>query len=123
MKDFDLNKIGKEMPYKAPREEFFEEFTSELMAKIEEPQPRTHKLFWRREELAPLIGLAAAIIVVITLSLNLSSSEPKGTEYIISENIEESFDSFFGNLSDEELAYLAAESSYNEDFYNNLLND
>ncbi|MFI3281442.1 MAG: hypothetical protein R3Y44_05665 [Rikenellaceae bacterium] len=118
MKDFDINKIGKKMPYEAPDEKFFEEFTDDLLAKVA-PQPK--RQFWLGRKLTPVWGIAAAVAVVLSVTLNLGGDKSAwGNDYIISENLDESIDSFFDNLSDDELAYLLAENSYNDDFFSNL---
>ncbi len=119
MKDFDINKIGTKMPYQAPDPSFFENFTDQLLEKV---APKPKKQFWLGRTLTPLLGAAAAVAVILTITLN---KEPQGAwcnDYIISENIDESIDSFLGNLSDEDLAYLAMDSSYHDDFFTNLPN-
>ncbi|MFR9503032.1 MAG: hypothetical protein SNH73_01090 [Rikenellaceae bacterium] len=125
MKEFDLNKIGKEMPYSAPSQEFFEQFTSDLLeqvASIPEPK-RKVAVFSLRRSLMPIISIAAVIAVVVTLMLNMHNSTKVNYDYIISDNIEESVASFLDNLSDEELEMLVAQNSYENDFYSNLLNE
>ncbi len=118
MKDFDINKIGKKMPYQAPDADFFEKFTDNLLAKVE---PKPKKQFSLKYTLAPIMGIAAAAAIILTVSLKHNPSEQFiNGEYIISENLDESIDSFLSSLSDEELTLLAAESSYNYDFYDNL---
>ncbi len=120
MRDFDINKIGRKMPYQAPGDDFFEKFTDDLLAKVTEEQ--TPKMrFSLRRVLTPVVGIAAAIAVVLTVAIKSDSNDDflRG-EYIISENLDESIDSFLGSLSDEELAYLAVESSYQDDFFANL---
>lgn len=120
MKDFDFNKISKEMPYKAPSKDFFEDFTTELLAKVE-PKPKMQ--FSLRRVLTPLCGIAAAVCVILTITLHKDADNQfMGDRYIISDNIDDSIDSFFSALSDEDISYLAAESSYYEDFYANLPN-
>lgn len=120
MRDFDINTIGKKMPYQAPSEDFFEKFTDDLLAKVTEEQ-KPKNVFSLRRTLTPVLGVAAAVAVIMT---TLFMGEPNDDflrgEYIISENLDESIDSFLGSLTDEELTYLAAESSYADDFYTNL---
>ncbi|MFI3333597.1 MAG: hypothetical protein SNI51_01740 [Rikenellaceae bacterium] len=120
MKEFDINTIGKEMPYKAPNSDFFENFTEELLNKVEQkPKPRLRII----SQIAPFCGIAAAVAVVLAISINLTSNDKWSSNYIISENLDESLDSYFASLSDEELASLVAESSYHDDFYSTLPNN
>ncbi|MFI3316879.1 MAG: hypothetical protein SNF93_04765 [Rikenellaceae bacterium] len=118
MKDFDLEKIGRKMPYEAPGDKFFENFTDELLAKVA-AKPKKRMAIVRT--LTPFLSAAALIALVVTVSLrgDMTSSAFKG-EYIISENLDESIDSFFNSLSDDELSVLIAENSYHDDFYSNL---
>lgn len=120
MKDFDINKIGKKMPYQAPDPSFFEDFTDQLLEKV---APKPKKQFWLGRTLTPLLGVAAAVAVILTITFNKDlKSSGWNNGYIITDNIDESIDSFLGNLSDEDLAYLAMDSSYHDDFFTNLPN-
>ncbi len=120
MKEFDINKIGKEMPYKAPSSDFFENFTEELLLKVEQkPKPRLGLI----RKLAPICGIAAAVAAVLTISLNTLNNNSWESSYLISESLDDSLDSYFASLSDEELASLVAESSYHDDFYSTLPNN
>ncbi len=119
MKEFDLNKIGRQMPYDSPGDKFFEEFTEQMLARVaQEQEPR--KVFSLKRVLIPTLSVAAALAVILTVIFNVEKSSEWSTEYIISENLDESIDSFFNSLSDEDLEYLALQSSYNEDFFANL---
>ncbi|MFI3323829.1 MAG: hypothetical protein SNI45_00800 [Rikenellaceae bacterium] len=119
MKDFDLKKIGKEMPYKAPSEDFFADTTDQILSRVEKKRP---KVFTLRRVLAPAFGVAASLAVIISLTFALKDDAQWNNEYLISDNLDESLDAYFGTLSDEELTYLASQSSYHDDFYDNLPN-
>ncbi len=122
MKEFDINTIGKGMPYKAPGEDFFENFTDELLSKVEqEPKVGRQPILMR---LAPLCGIAAAVAVVLSVAFNLSLDKNNFSDsYLAGDSLDDYFDSYFASLSDEELASMVAESSYQDDFYLNLLNE
>ncbi len=134
MKDFDITKIGKKMPYKAPSEDFFADFTQNIMERVEEIErververvegTRRQRVFSLPRRLVSSLGIAAAVAIVATLSLNLLRS-PQITDDLLlaSDNIEASLDAYFASLSDEELSSIASSSSYNEEFYYNLPNN
>lgn len=116
MKEFDINKIGKEMPYKAPNADFFDNFTEEVLAKVESKRRIT--LISR---LAPMCGIAAAAAVILMVVFDVIPSRGIIDDgYMSSENIVESFDSYLTSLSDEEFDRLFAESACQDDFYLNL---
>lgn len=119
MKDFDLNKIGKQMPYQAPNKDFFVDFTDELITKIEQQKPKRFSL---KSYFAPIVSIAAIAAIVLTFTFGLHEEAQMGSEYIISDNLDESVDSFFANLSDEELTKLTTEIAYHDDFYYALSN-
>lgn len=114
MKEFDIDKIGRKMPYQAPPADFFDKFTEDMLSQV---KPRPTRLTTLRRLAAPISAIAAAFIVGIFLLYNNNSSEQ---EYIISDNLEESLSAYLDNLSDSELDYLAMEIYSQEDFYANL---
>ncbi|MFI3285506.1 MAG: hypothetical protein R3Y08_02525 [Rikenellaceae bacterium] len=121
MKEFDIDKIGKGMPYKAPNKEFFDNFTDKLLAKVEQKPKRMSISFTM---LAPFVAIAAAVVVILTISLDLGSNLATENGYYISENLDESLDSYFASLSDEQLAALVSNSTgCQDDFYDNLPNN
>ncbi len=121
MKDFDINKIGKKMPYEAPDEKFFDNFTEELLSKVA-PQPK--KRFTLNRVLTPILGMAAAVAIILNVALRSETSAPAWNDTeTLSQSVSESIDSYLSSLSDEELTYLALESSYSDDFFSILPNN
>ncbi len=108
------------MPYKAPNADFFDKFTDDLLAKVEQKPQREFSLMHR---LAPALSIAAALAVIVTVSLNVGRKSQDSFlegEYVLSESVDDSIDSYLNSLTDEEIAYLAVESSCNDDFFSNL---
>lgn len=121
MKDFDINKIGKKMPYSAPSEDFFEKFSADVLSQVENKRKR-HINFTR------IISLSSAIaaIFVVGLIFNLNYSDKiitPSTNNIAFDNINESIDSYLSELSDSELSTLVSDMAYENDFYTYLLTE
>ncbi len=135
MRDLDIDKIGKKMPYSAPEPRFFEDFTESLMAEVAREGVRgsarekalCEPIFARyaarvRTRFISWVGAAAAVALVVgTLYFGSDRGYEQGA--LLSENIEASIDSYLGGLSDAELEELAMQSGYAEDLYYTLLNE
>lgn len=127
MEKFDIDKIGREMPYKLPSEDFFDTFSGRLFADLDPSaiKPISRYRYSRRKRLTrqlyAAIGVAATVVIaVITLhKVNHSGSE---LGYAIKDDIVDSIDSYLTTLSDEELSELSVERDYQLDFYQNLPN-
>lgn len=108
MKEFDIESIGKKMPYAAPKPQFFEQLPNEVMQRIESSKRRTMVL--RR-----VVSFAAAAVfmgVVATFTLtNIQHSSADSYDQM---------DQYLGALSDDELSTLLAESESMNEFYTNL---
>lgn len=121
MKDFDINSIGKKMPYAAPTNEFFEDFTHDLMKKIDESRPATKRISLRQIVL-PIISAAALIVVGMMLTLRLQGEDSVSQieAMVANNNVDESLDLYFESLSDDQVETLAYEASMQDDFFINL---
>ncbi len=118
MKEFDIDKIGKKMPYSAPSEEFFDNFESELFKKIT-PSKREKSMVLRL--FIPICSAAAALFVGLFLFADVDSKESLHMDqYAMNGTLEECMDSYFASLSDDELASLLVETSSQDDFYASL---
>ncbi|MFI3268208.1 MAG: hypothetical protein R3Y51_05775 [Rikenellaceae bacterium] len=123
MKDFDINKIGKKMPYSAPSDDFFEKFSADMLSRVEVQQKR--RITYRR-----LISFSSAIaatfiigfLIIFKTSDNIQIQTQKA-DYVAYENLNASIDSYLDDLSDSELSNLVSELAYQDDFYSNLPTD
>ncbi|MFI3330420.1 MAG: hypothetical protein R3Y38_01270 [Rikenellaceae bacterium] len=104
MEEFDLEKLTTAMPYKAPKKEFFENFSSDLIQKIE------HN---KRKRMYLMRSMVAAAVVACGLILGVNSFESK-------QQNANSLDKFLVSLSDEDLNSLIADCEYVDEFYENL---
>ncbi|MFR9603163.1 MAG: hypothetical protein SNG02_04745 [Rikenellaceae bacterium] len=124
MRNFDLEKIGKKMPYEAPSEKFFENFKSDVLERVEReksvPQPTTKKftLATTMRLFVPLVTAAASLLIGLFVFDRMDySSSAEDMSYLISDNLDASLDSYFNSLSDDDLAYLLDNTSSQDDFY------
>ncbi|MFI3304552.1 MAG: hypothetical protein SNF68_05595 [Rikenellaceae bacterium] len=130
MDNFSIDSIGRDMPYKLPREDFFETFPERLFAKIEFEQitPIPPMSWWERyirdSRVYAISGVAAAVAVVLITLLNVLHSEGgvKEDMFAIEDSVIESMDAYLSNLSDSEFEKLFSESFNQRDFYLNLPN-
>ncbi len=118
MKEFDIDKIGKGMPYDAPSEEFFDNFEAKLFDKIESTESektRIIKLF------VPISSIAAALVVGFFVFTNVKSTSDSTTDmYAMNDSAENYLESYIESLSDDELATLLTQTSTQDDFYSSL---
>ncbi|MFR9552705.1 MAG: hypothetical protein SNH35_00475 [Rikenellaceae bacterium] len=122
MKKFDIaDKIGKKMPYKAPSEEFFATFKSEMMERVAQEEKKTAGRTMSLRLFIPMFAAAASLLiglfVVDKIEFNPSRDD---MSYLVSDNLDASIDSYFNSLSDDELAYLLDNTSSQDDFYSTL---
>ncbi len=119
MKKFDIENIGKKMPYEAPSERFFESFKSDLMDRVAVEQPRKRRLIPPVVRLfTPIITVAASLLIgLFVFEKSDFRSTSESMNYLVSDNLDASLDSYFGSLSDDELAYLLDNTSSQDDFY------
>lgn len=103
MKDFDLEHIGKKMPYRVP-EGFFETFPERMMQRVALRRRTRRRRLW--------IGLSTAAAAAVLTGFIfwgrpggnvLYSSDPYGD---VAPSIAEQMDAYVGRLSDEELTDL-----------------
>ncbi|MFI3292486.1 MAG: hypothetical protein SNI70_03085 [Rikenellaceae bacterium] len=137
MKKFDLENIGKKMPYKAPSEEFFANFQSDMMARIaseEEAkkrvitsekssteQPRMGAKRSMMRLFVPLAAAAASLTIGLFVVDKVDYTSPtKDMGYLVTDNLDATMDSYFDSLSDDQLAYLLDNTSSQDDFYSTL---
>ncbi len=123
MKKFDItDKIGKKMPYKAPSEEFFANFKSEMMERVAQKEEK--KSLGRTMSLKLIIPIltAAASLMIGLFVVDKIDYNPQRDDmsYLVSDNLDASIDSYFNSLSDDELAYLLDNTSSQDDFYSTL---
>ena len=115
-REFDIEKIGRKMPYTAPKEEFFENFKSRMMEEVSKDKPQPKRGYIRL--LVPMIAVAASLMVGLFIVESVDHKTPREqSQQLLSESIDDSIDSYFNNLSDDELAYLVSSSSSQDDFY------
>ncbi|MFR9651017.1 MAG: hypothetical protein SNG35_03215 [Rikenellaceae bacterium] len=127
MKEFDIEDIGKKMPYNAPPEEFFVQFKERMVREVAEQEHsvngRSSKLV-RLRLLIPMVAAAAMLLVGVFVFDRLDHRQAGiDAGFYISESVDQSIDDYFSNLSDEELSSLMAGASTNDDFYLTLLTD
>ncbi|MFI3262690.1 MAG: hypothetical protein R3Y26_07255 [Rikenellaceae bacterium] len=124
MKDFDINKIGKKMPYAAPSDDFFEKFSADMLSKVEEQEKKRINLRFRK-----IISFTSAIAamfiagLMLTLTMKDETSSFTNSDYLAYENVNASIDSYLCSLSDSEISNLFSEIAYEDDFYSNLPTD
>lgn len=103
--DFDLNRIGKRMPYKIP-DGFFNEMETKLWEEVK--QPVRHRTFRLR---SIIVGItAAAASVTLLFVLNPYFDKKSTNEFL---QVEQAF----ANLSHEDQTYLL--EVYQEDVFIN----
>lgn len=110
--DFDLDKIGKKMPYTTP-DGFFDELESNIWKEVKgEMKPEKIENPVKRRSVYTFLGRAAAVaaVVVVVLMAGLKFSKPAVPTV-------EDVDLAFCQLSDEDQDYLL--SIYQEDIFIN----
>ncbi len=117
MKDFDLNSVGKRMPYTTP-DNFFEEVTQRCASKVSQIEP-TVKYRPKRKAILATISLSAAAVAA-TLALILTPAQQ------LVEVPQYSFEEYLSELSDAELDALdftltTVDTSVSEEY--NVTND
>ncbi len=123
MKNFDFEKIGKKMPYEAPSEKFFENFKSNILEQVEaenhKPQPVKRAFTTPALRLfVPLVTAAASLLIGLFAFDQIDyKSVSEDVNYLASDNLDASLDSYFDNLSDDDLAYLLDNTYSQDDFY------
>ncbi len=124
MKKFDLENIGKKMPYNAPSEEFFANFQSDMMARVaseETSRKKTQSRGAMMRLFVPLAAAAASLAIGLFVVDKVDYISPvKDMGYYVSDNLDATMDSYFDNLSDDQLAYLLDNTSSQDDFYSTL---
>ncbi len=113
MKSFDIDKIGKKMPYAAPSTDFFEDFTRDTMARIERETRSRRALRNALTAVSAIVSIAAAVVLYINVSL------PAGEEQMY-KSYDKDLDAYIANLSDDELSTLFYDMEIEGDFYSNL---
>lgn len=103
MKDFDLEHIGKRMPYSVP-EGFFETFPDRMMQRVALQRRARRRRLW----LGLSTGIAAAFVAGFFFwggrtTDDLYPAEPYGD---VTTSIAEQMDAYVSRLSDEELTDL-----------------
>lgn len=122
MKEFDIEDIGKKMPYKAPPEEFFVQFKERMAQQTATQSLRSRANRFRL--LIPMVAAAAMLLVGVFVFDHLDHRQATiDAGYYVSESVDQSIDDYFSNLSDEELSSLVAGASTNDDFYLTLLTE
>ncbi len=103
MKDFDLEHIGKQMPYCVP-EGFFESFPDRVMQRIAARKRARRRRMW----LGIGTSVAAAMVAGIVFFGGKSGSSlyPSDSYEEVFTNISDKMDAYVGRLSDEELNEL-----------------
>ncbi len=112
MKEFDINTIGRKMPYQAPPAGFFEEFTLETIARAKRERRA------KRIRLGGLITTfaAAAIIAIVALGEFSMQTNVKQQEV----NYDNQLNEFMSDLSTEELLLLLNERECESEYLTNL---
>lgn len=110
MRDFDIESIGKKMPYSAPSEEFFERVTIDTLKRAKREQIARRTL---RRLTIGLTTIAAAVVVAVVYII--PSTRP--TYEVELSQLESNLDTFFETLSNDEVSAIA-ELSDNVIMYN-----
>ncbi len=111
-REFDIESIGKKMPYTPPPPQFFDNFKEQMMERVSQEEPARKGVKIRL--LAPIIAVAASLAVGLFI-VDRVSHEP--TPQFVTDNLDASIDSYFNSLSDDELAYLVDRSATQDSFY------
>ncbi len=119
MKKFDtVDKIGRKMPYKAPSEEFFASFKSEMMERVSKTEEIKRGKTISLRVFVPMFAAAASLLIGLFVVDKIDyKSQHEDMNCLVSDNLDASIDSYFNNLSDDELAYLLNNTSSQDDFY------
>ncbi|MFI3259041.1 MAG: hypothetical protein R3Y16_02985 [Rikenellaceae bacterium] len=125
MKDFDIEKIGKKMPYSAPSTDYFEDFTKRTLERIENEKLRESALKELETEanspvrviLRRVMISAAAVAAAILVGVTLFMPEASNTSI---NDFDTNLDMYVEMLSDEELSTLFYEMEVEGEFYSNL---
>ena len=107
-KDFDFNRIGKLMPYRAP-EGFLDEMEANIWKEVQSGLPKTHR---HKTYRLHIFAASLAVAASIALLLVFSPVSHKGQSDSFSK-VEQAF----ANLSREDQAYML--SVYQEDLFMN----
>ena len=112
----EIEKIGRKMPYAAPSEAFFEEFKRDMMDKVATESTQQRRLTVRA--IISMVAIAASLLVGLFIVDRVEHTLSSPAEHnLVSESLDDSMDSYFNNLSDDELAYLVDRSSSQDIFY------
>ncbi|MFI3327589.1 MAG: hypothetical protein SNH79_02660 [Rikenellaceae bacterium] len=110
-KEFDIEKIvGRKMPYEAPNAEFFEQVSTNVMARIKnEEMQKRGSLSLSRRIVATCAAIAASVALFcgFYISNEYSASSDEVSEY-------------FSQLSDDELMVLFYDMEFDDTFYSAL---
>ncbi|MFI3305939.1 MAG: hypothetical protein R3Y68_05445 [Rikenellaceae bacterium] len=113
MKSFDIEKIGKKMPYAAPEADFFDTLTHDTIARVERESRRRRLLRGAATAVSAITSIAAAIAIYVNVS------HPTSEEQMF-QNYDKELDVYVANLSDDELSTLFYDMEIEGDFYSNL---
>lgn len=114
MKEFDIEKIGKKMPYAPLEEGYFNRFQQQMLVRLEvEGKKRTlrRKLY---------TSVSAAVMVGVVVSAATFVSKSYKATFVASAENKVKVDNFIDNLTDDELALILAENELTSEFYANL---
>ncbi len=109
MKEFDIESIGKRMPYSEPSDEIFARVRSGARAEAKRRDLRAQGV--RRMAIA-VSSIAA--MVAVALGLNFFGSEGVECSY------DAALDSYIATLSDADLERMVSEMEVDSEFYVNL---
>ena len=102
-KDFDFNKVGKQMPYRIP-DGFFERMKEETLRKVE-AEKRKKKLYRLKVGLVAMLSVAAIWcgVLFITHPSNTLENSVNMAEWMAETDCDDPFCVYLHQLTDEEL--------------------
>ncbi len=117
MKDFNIESIGRKMPYKEPSEEYFNSLEHSILSKVVTKQPSQNSWAKMRYLFIATTIAASMLIGVFILFDSRFNTSNSAIESLISQDLNESIDLYLDNLSDSDIQALAAETADQDTFY------
>lgn len=94
MREFDIESVGKKMPYDTPTEEFFESITTQTVSRALREEARRTTL---RRVVIGVMSLTAAAIVALVITTPIPTSKPSYETELA--QLDKNLDKYFESLS------------------------
>ncbi len=122
MKDFNINDIGKRMPYSEPSDEFFTKFEEKILNEVKQDTQETKPAkLTNLKVLMATVAVAATLLIGVFVVFNDTPQPLNPTlDTLAMETLSKSIDSYLDNMCEAEIQSLAAENSDQETFYSLL---